>query len=350
MADAARDREITEQLAPEPRIRAWIGDRLPGSGPFTVTRVTSGDSNEIFRLERDGGRWLLRRPPRVVNVAGANDMAREFRVASALRGSDVPHAEVIALCDDPEVIGAPFSVMAWVDGVRLYDGLPTGLDDGPARRRIGEELFDALAALHQLDWQTAGLDGLGRPDTFTQRQVGRWMKQYRSFGVREIPEMDEAAAWLEAHTPTMQRAALIHGDYGLHNVMYAPTAPVRLEAIVDWETATIGDPLIDLGYLLGLWLEGPEEAERWFATALPYDATGFPSRQEMAERYADRTGLDLSAIQWYRAVAQLKVAAMLEGLWARFARGDSDNPGLAKYERIVPNHAAYALAITRGEA
>jgi aminoglycoside phosphotransferase (APT) family kinase protein len=147
----------------------------------------------------------------------------------------------------------------------------------------------------------------------------------------------------------MQRPALIHGDYGLHNVLYDPDQPIRLAAVVDWETATIGDPLIDLGYLLGLWLEGDEPA-RWFATALPYDISGFPPRRDLAERYAARTGLDLTDIRWYRSVAQLKVACILEGLYARYRSGGADNPALARFETIVPNHAEYALAIARGEA
>lgn len=345
----ADDAALTARLVDEPSLRAWIGDRLPGDGPFAVRRVSTGQSNENFALERDGQRWLLRRPPRVTNVAGAHDMEREHRIASALAGSDVPHARPLLLCADVDVIGTPFAVLDWIDGLRLYDGLPAGFDGPEPRRRIAEELFDALAALHAVDWKAAGLDGLGRPDTFTARQVGRWMKQYRSYQVREIPALDEAARLLERDVPAMQRAALIHGDYGLHNVMYAPDLPVRLAAVVDWETATIGDPLIDLGYLLGLWLEG-DEPDRWFATALPYDAAGFPGRAELAARYAERTGLDLSDLRWYRSVAQLKVACILEGGWARYRAGHTDNPALARFETVVPNHAEYALAIITGDA
>lgn len=343
------DEQLTDALAPEARLRSWVGDRLPGSGAFVVERVTSGQSNEIFRIERGGGRWLLRRPPRVVNVAGAHDMEREFRVASALEGSDVPHARPLLFCGDPDVIGAPFAIIEWIDGVRLYDGLPEEFDGPGARRRIAEELFDALAALHEVDWERAGLGDLGKPATFTQRQVSRWMKQLARYQTRELPDLHTAAEWLEDHVPEMQRAALIHGDYGLHNVLFAPQVPVELRAVVDWETATIGDPLMDLGYLLSLWLEG-DEPKRWWAAALPYDVSGFPTRSELSARYAARTGLDLRDIRWYRATAQLKVACILEGLYARYRSGASDNPGLARYADIVPNHAAYALAITRGEA
>jgi aminoglycoside phosphotransferase (APT) family kinase protein len=274
---------------------------------------------------------------------------REHRITSALDGTAVPHAAPLLLCTDDAVIGVPFVVMEWVSGVRLYDAIPATLDSPEGRVRIGEELFDALAELHEVPWRDVGLEGLGNPDTFTQRQVGRWMSLYERVRTRELPALVEAAKLLDAQVPAMQRAALIHGDYGLHNVLYAQDAPVRLEAVLDWETATIGDPLLDLGYLLGLWLEG-DEPDRWFSTALPYAIDGFPARDEMAARYAARTGLDLSDIQWYRAVAQLKVACILEGAYARHVDGGSDNPGLARLEQVVPNHAEYALAIARGDA
>jgi aminoglycoside phosphotransferase (APT) family kinase protein len=270
-------------------------------------------------------------------------------VLRALEGSDVPHARPLLLCDDDTVIGTPFCIVEFVDGICVYDALPRSLDDAASRRGIGEELFDGLADLHRLDWRAAGLEGFGKPDTFTERQVSRWMAQLASYQTRELPDLVEAGRRLEARVPKMQRAALIHGDYGLHNVLFAPTAPPRLVAVVDWETATVGDPLVDVGYLLGLWLEG-DEPSRWTATALPYDVTGFPPRRELAERYARRAGLDLADVDWYRAVAQLKVACILEGSYTRFCRGEADDPVFASFGERVANHAAYALAITRGEA
>jgi aminoglycoside phosphotransferase (APT) family kinase protein len=345
----ANDAELTGLLVPEPDLRRWADGRLPGDGPLDVRRVTTGHSNELFLVSREGQEWMLRRPPRVVNVAGAHDMAREYRLLEALEGSAVPHPVPVAVCEDPDVIGAPFYVMSRIDGIRLYDGLPAAFDNPEARRQIAFELFGTLAELHKVDWEAAGLAGFGKPETFTQRQVGRWMKQLNSYRVRDLPDLDTAAEWLEAHTPTMQRAALIHGDYGLHNVLFAPDDPGRLVAVLDWETATIGDPLIDIGYLLSLWLE-PGEEEQWFAVALPYDVTGYPTRAELAAHYAERSGLSLDDIAWYRAVAQLKVACIMEGGYARYRGGHTDDPQLARYEQIVPNHAAYVLAIIRGTA
>jgi aminoglycoside phosphotransferase (APT) family kinase protein len=340
---------LVERLAPEPAVRAWIGDRLPGEGPFRMKRVTTGHSNELFSLERDGHRFVLRRPPRVSNSPRAHDMAREFRVQRALHESGVPHAEAFLLCEDDDVIGAPFYVMEHLDGLRLYDDLPAPFDEPAARRRVAEELFDALAAIHDVDWRAVGLDDFGRPDNFTARQADRWMRQLASYRTRDLPDLDAAARWLCDHVPTTQRATLIHGDYGLHNVLYAREQPTCMIGVVDWETATIGDPLMDLGYLAGLWLEG-DEPQRWIASALPYDVAGFPGRAELTARYASRTGLELTDLAWYRAMAQLKVACILEGSYARFVRGDADDAHLATFEHAVPNHAAYALAITRGEA
>jgi aminoglycoside phosphotransferase (APT) family kinase protein len=340
---------VTVELVPERELRAWLDDRVPGTGAFAVQRVTSGHSNEMFRLERGGHAWMLRRPPRVLNAPGAHDMAREFLVLEALAGSGVPHAEPVALCEDPAVIGAPFYVMGWIDGVRPYDGLPRALDGPDARAGIAYELFDALADLHNLDWKNAGLDGFGRPEGFAERQVPRWTKQLTSYQTRALPDLTAAGAWLADHVPAMQRPALIHGDYGLHNVLFADRIPVRMLAVVDWETATIGDPLMDAGYLLALWLEG-DEPQRWSAAALPYDVAGYPARKELAARYADRTGLDLGAIDWYRAMTLFKVACILEGGYTRYRQGATDDPGLAHFETDVPNLAAYALAVTRGEA
>lgn len=342
--------DLTERLVPESALRDWIGDRLPGEGPFVVERVTTGSSNEMFRLERCGHRALLRRPPRAGGDRSGAVLEREHRILGALEGSGLPHSRSLALCLDSDVIGAPFALLEWVDGVRLYDGLPAALDDSAARQRVAEELFDSLAALHNIDWEAAGLGDLGRPDGFTARQVDRWMHQLHATKGRDLPDAEKAAEWLAANVPVMQRPALIHGDYGLHNVLYSAGTPVELIAVVDWETATIGDPLLDIGYLLGLWLEGADEQRRWFSTALPYDVAGFPGRAELAARYAAAAGLELDAVEWYRAMAQLKVAVILEGLYARWSSGGSDNPALERLRLAVPNHAAYALAITRGEA
>jgi aminoglycoside phosphotransferase (APT) family kinase protein len=325
-----------------------VGDQLPGHGPFELERLTAGLSNEMVKIRRDGGAWVLRRPPRVENAPGAHAMAREFRILTALEDTAVPHARPLLLCEDPEVIGAPFYVSELVDGASLYGALPPDLDRPAPAARIAEQLFDALAAIHLVDLEACGLADLGKPEGFTRRQVDRWLGQLDSYRVRELPDLDEAGRWLRAHVPETQVPTLIHGDYGLHNVLYGGAEP-KLRAVVDWETATVGDPLLDLGYLLTLWLEG-DEPQRWTASALPYDVSSYPGRAGLVERYAARTGFGLAHLDWYRAMSQVKVACILEGAYARHVRGDADDPVLATLAERVPNHAAYALAITRGEA
>jgi aminoglycoside phosphotransferase (APT) family kinase protein len=275
-------------------------------------------------------------------------MAREFRILSALDRTSVPHARALLLCEDPEVIGAAFYISELIDGVSLYGSLPPELDHPAPATRIAEQLFDALAEIHRVDLEACGLADLGRPEGFTRRQVERWTSQLDSYRVRDLPDLDEAARWLAVHVPETQLPTLIHGDYGLHNVLFGGDEP-ELRAVVDWETATVGDPLLDLGYLLTLWLEG-DEPSRWTASALPYDISSYPRRAGLVERYAARTGFGLAHLDWYRAMSQLKVACILEGAYARHVRGDADDPVLATLADRVPNHAAYALAITRGEA
>jgi aminoglycoside phosphotransferase (APT) family kinase protein len=335
-------------LVPERALRAWVGDRLPGEGELAMERLTAGLSNEMVKISRGGASWVLRRPPRVANAPGAHAMAREFEILRGLDRSDVPHATALLLCEDPDVIGAPFYVSELVDGTSLYSGLPAAYDTPARAAAIAEQLFDALAAVHLVDTAACGLAHLGRPEGFTQRQVDRWMGQLERYRVRPLPDLDEAGRWLTAHVPETQQPTLIHGDYGLHNVLYGGEEP-ELRAVVDWETATIGDPLLDLGYLLTLWLEG-DEPSRWTASALPYPIDRYPGRAGLVERYAAATAFDLSALDWYRAMSQLKVACILEGAYARHVRGDADDPHLATLGERVPNHAAYALAITRGEA
>lgn len=341
--------ELTGLLVPEEPLRRWVGDRLPGHGPFDIERVTTGHSNELFAMRRGGRVWLLRRPPRTPLAPGAHDVLREARVLRALRDSGVPSPHPILVCDDPGVIGAPFFVMDRLDGAVLFHSLPAALDASEHRRRIGLALVDALAALHSVDWRAAGLDGFGRPDGYAARQVARWMRQWERYAVRDLPDLVRAAEWLAANVPPERPPALIHGDFGLHNVLFATEPPPRVLAVLDWETSTLGDPLTDLGYLLGNWLAGDEQA-RWFGSSLPYDATGFAGRAELVDRYEARTARPVDGLDWYRALGRLKIAVILEGSYARHLAGEADDPYFATLEAVVPNIAAQAWAIATGAA
>ena len=216
-----------------------------------------------------------------------------------------------------------------------------------ARRARARRLIDALAGIHAFDWQAGGLDGFGKPDGYLERQVPRWLGQLARYATRPLPDVDAAGRWLQAHTPAMQPPAVIHGDYKLDNVMFAPRLPVQLVAVVDWEQSTVGDPLVDLGWVIGLWIEAGERAS--LAGASPFPATAdVPSRRELVARYSGRTGRDVSNISFYCVLGLFKLACVMEGSFARFRAGTSDDAYFAALEAGVPALARRALDFAEG--
>jgi aminoglycoside phosphotransferase (APT) family kinase protein len=331
-------------VAAEP-LAAWMDARGLATGtPVTIERITTGHSNEVFRVTRGAEVYVLRRPPRAPLSPTAHDMAREFRVLRAFHGrADVPVPRPIALCEDPDVIGAPFYLMDPVDGVVVRERVPAPLDTAPdAPRACAQALVDALAGIHAFDWERGGLADYGRPDGYLARQVPRWIGQLERYRTRPLPEVEEAGEWLAAHTPEMQPPTVIHGDYKLDNVMFAPRVPVELVAVVDWEQSTIGDPLVDLGWMLGLWIEPGERPSLAGASPFPPGAD-VPSREELAARYAGATGRDLRALAFYCVLGLFKLACVMEGSYARFKAGTSDDPFFAALEEGVPALARRAL-------
>jgi aminoglycoside phosphotransferase (APT) family kinase protein len=323
---------------------------LARGAPLAVTRITTGHSNEVFRVERGDLVAVLRRPPRTPLSPTAHDMAREFRVLQALQGTagwharrPVPVPEPIACCTDVEVIGAPFYLMHLVDGVVVRESLPPVLAADPdAAQGCAFALIDALAGIHRFDWSAGGLDGFGRPDGYLERQVPRWLGQLARYKTRELPEVDEAGAWLTERVPPMQRPGVIHGDYKLDNVMLSPHLPVELVAVVDWEQSTIGDPLVDLGWVLGLWTEASDAAS--LAGVSPFAGrTDVPTRRELLERYATDTDRDLEHVNYYCVLGLFKLACVMEGSFARFRAGTSDDTYFASLALGVPALARRAL-------
>jgi aminoglycoside phosphotransferase (APT) family kinase protein len=297
-----------------PAIDAWIGDRLPGRGTYlTAERLGTGTgiANDLYLIRRAGHRWVLRRPPAVKNDPSASNTLREWRILRALEGTTAPHPTPRLYCDDTEVSDRPFLIMDVVDGFTPGFELPEPFaTDHDLRRGLAMAYVDGCAELADVDWRTGGLDDLGRPDGFLERQVSRWLAQLDRYRTRDLPELDFVCEWLGANIPTMSPAALIHGDYSPFNVMVAPDRPARLAAIVDWDTGTIGDPLLDLGHLLARWTEPGEEPVLMVQAG---GVDGYPTRAEMAARYADRTGRDISALPYYQCLALFKLAVILEG-------------------------------------
>jgi len=299
---------------------------------------------------------MLRRPPRTPLSPTAHDMAREFRVLTAFHDSagwneraPVPVPDPIALCTDTDVIGAPFYLMHVVDGVVVRESLPAFVAADPeAARHCGYALIDALAGIHAFDWRAGGLDGFGRPDGYLERQVSRWLGQLEKYKTRSLPEVDDAAAWLADRVPPAQPPGVIHGDYKLDNVMLAPHLPVEIVAVVDWEQSTIGDPLVDVGWVLGLWAEATDAAS--VAGVTPFAGRDdVPTRRELLDRYAQDSRRNLSNVNYYCVLGLFKLACVMEGSYARFRAGTSDDAYFASLELGVPALARRALEFAHSD-
>lgn len=289
---------------------------------------------------------VLRRPPRHVPEGRNNTMLREYRVLAALNGTDVPHPEAMAVCTDTDVLGAAFYIMERVDGwspMNTPGGLAPPFDtDLDERAGLANELIDGIAKLAMVDWRERGLEGFGRPDGFHERQVDRWMAHLAAFEFREIPGLDVAADWLRNHKPRSYVPGIIHGDYQFANVMFGHGTPARLAAIVDWEQSTVGDPLLDLGWVMMGWpAEGEQRAGGYI------DQRGMPGRDAVLERYATMSGRSVDEIDYYVILARFKLAIVLEGGYARFVKGDADNPKVEAFGPVVLDSAAKAAELAR---
>lgn len=305
-----------------------------------IELIAAGMSNLTYVVTPEGGTAadavILRRPPTGAVLATAHDMEREHRVISALGPTKVPVPRTLHLCTDTSVLGAPFYLMERVVGLHVTTTIPAGYADEPdQRRRIGEGLVDVLADLHAVDYAAVGLADFGRPEGFMARQVRRWTKQWDATRDRDRPGLDALAARLAETVPQTQRSSIVHGDYRLDNCLLDPETPGRIKAVLDWEMSTLGDPLADLGMLFVYWPQAGEDlpATQSAVTMLP----GFPTRSEVAERYAQRTGTDLADLNWYVGFAYFKFAAIVAGIVARSKAGamaGKDTTGYA--DRIDP--------------
>ncbi len=346
-ADTAVDEEVrTRGLIDLERLEAFLDEHgLPGEGePLTATFITGGASNELFDIRRGGHRMALRRPPRIVPEGRNDTMLREYRLLAALADTDVPHARALAVCDDPDLMGGCFYLMEYVDGWSPMGGggWPAPFDaDLQARRGLALQLVEGIARLSRVDWRSWGLEGFGRPDGFHERQVDRWMSHLAAVQFRDIPGIDEAAAWLRTHKPRHFEPGIMHGDYQFANVMFRHGAPARLAAIVDWEMATVGDPLLDLGWVVQGWIDPDEDR----STGSYVDLTGMPTRAELLEHYATLSGRDVDEIDYYVILARFKLAVVLEAGYARVVQGSADNPKMEAFGDVVISLAQRAAEL-----
>lgn len=311
-----------------PRIQEWLqGQDVPGNGPVTaVEQLTGGSQNSIFLCTRAGGSFVLRRPPRHLRPNSNDTMLREARVLAALAGSAVPHPAFLAMCPDLSVTGAVFYLMAPLDGFTPLGALPgTYATDAGWRRALGTELVAAASALGQVDHVAVGLADFGKPDNWHQRQVARWRSQldgYRDmpgYAGEGLPKVDAIGQWLERHCPAAGKIGIIHGDLQFANVMFRRDRPV-LAGLIDWELSTLGDPLLDLGWILTSWTEPNDPAVGGRKPAVaPWN--DFMTRAELVALYGQLSGRDMTDMPWYFVLACFKLACLLEGTYARACGG-----------------------------
>ncbi|MFE7742255.1 phosphotransferase family protein [Nocardia sp. NPDC057455] len=324
-------------------LRKYMAGELPeiDTSELRIELISGGRSNLTYRLTVGTRSWVLRRPPLGHVLATAHDMAREYRVMSALAPTAVPVPEVVLLCDDPHLIGAPFYLMRDVAGTVYRTGADTA-DLGPVRaRRISFALIDALAELHTIEPHAVGLEGLGHPEGYLTRQLQRWSKQLAASRSRELPDLGRLRDRLMGAVPPDRAGAVVHGDYRLDNTIVADDD--SLAAIVDWELSTVGDPLADLGLFAAYWDGLAEMPGNPLAGGVSAEA-GFASSAELLRRYGRRAGADLSDLSWYLAFGFFKVAAILEGIHFRYRQGKTVGSGFEHIGALVEPIAAHGLS------
>ncbi|HEX2016811.1 MAG TPA: phosphotransferase family protein [Solirubrobacteraceae bacterium] len=329
-------------------LAAFLDDHGLGSGEIDVQPVGDGHSNVTYLLRRGEAELILRRPPRPPLPPSAHDVLREARLLRALSDTPARVPAVLAVGEDPQVIGAPFYVMERVRGEVITEQVPAALDRPEQRRRIAEELIDALVEVHAVDWQAVGLEGFGKPTGYLERQLRRFNGLWEINQTREVPEVERVGAWLAANLPESGPATIVHGDYRLGNTMFADRAPARLVAIFDWEMATIGDPLADVGYMCMMWTqEGDPSGGLREHLGRVTRQEGFPTREQLVARYESASGRSMRDARWYTALALWKSVVFMEGNYKRAVLGSTDDPYLKQFGEGVLELAQRAEEVTR---
>lgn len=334
-------------------LATWLRRELSGTtpaldSPLRVEQFTGGHANLTYCVTMGTTELVVRRPPFGDIAPGAHDMKREYRVLSGLGPVFAPAPRALAFCDDVSVLGAPFLVVERRRGLVVRDVIPAGLADAAdAPRRISMALVDALAELHAIDPHDVGLERLGRPDGFVERQLAGWHDRWHRIGSDASERFDDVHTMLVSSRPSTARVSILHNDYKLDNAMFARGDPDRVSSIFDWDMATLGDPLVDLGTLLGYWKQPSDPVDR--APTIELDMTGFPSHHDIIERYAS-AGHDVEHIQWYEAFGLWKHAVVLKQLHHRFVTGDSTDARLqqlgAHIEPIIELASSRLIAST----
>lgn len=335
--------DTTQHIDVEAFARWMDANGVPGTGELPDLGLLGGGSqNELTLIERGGRKMVMRRPPAGAVADRLDGIRREHRLVRALKGADVPHAEYVAGTDDPDLLGTPFYIMEAIDGwspADLGGWAEPFLSDYSLRPGLAFELVRGAALLSNVDWKARGLEGFGRPDNFHERQVDRWLAFLERIKCRELPGLDEAAAWLRSHRPKQWSPGIMHGDYQFANVMFRHGAPAELAAVIDWEMTTIGDPLLDLGWILVHW--GPEAD----GMHRHLDLDGMPTLEEMCAHYELHSGRPTDDIVYYIVLARWKLGIVLEQSYSRFLAGAAVDPKVEIFGQLVVELIAKAASL-----
>jgi aminoglycoside phosphotransferase (APT) family kinase protein len=330
-------------------VETWLRERMPGlEGELQVLQFPGGHANLTYLLRFGKRELVLRRPPLGPVAPRSHDMEREYRVLSKLADHYAPAPHAYAFCNDTSLIGAIFVVMERRKGTIIRSSVPPEIDRHPdGRRRASFALIDAMADFHDVDYRAIGLEDLGKPEGFAERQVHGWKGRWDRAKDVELPLFEEVYAWLVENLPQTSASTLVHNDLKFDNAMIDPANPDRVVAVLDWDMTTLGDPLIDLGTLLGYWAQAGDPPERGATTAVTAQP-GFPTRSEISERYAERRRVDLARIPWYEAFAHWKTAVVLQQIYIRYVRGQTQDARFAELGPRVPVLVEIASDVAAG--
>ena len=326
-------------------VTAFLDEHNLGSGPLSWAQIGDGQSNVTYRLERGGEVFVLRRGPRPPLPRSTHDMIREARIQQLLQDRGIPVPAVLAVCADESVLGVPFYVMTFLEGLVITGSTPPALDSPEQRRATSNAVVDTLVQLHQVDVTTGDLASFGRADGYLRRQVERFSALWEINTTRSLPDVAVLGSWLADNLPASQQASVLHGDYRPGNLMFQASAPARVAAVLDWEMAAIGDPLADLGYLTATYSEPgspPSPLELTPVTRNP----GYLRRADLIARYQEQTDLSLDALPWYQALALWKASIFCEAIYTRWLKGE--RPGDTRFAPSLEAGVPLLLAQARG--
>ncbi len=331
-------------------LREQMSELIPGDiAAIEVEQFPGGHSNLTYLIRVSNQEFVLRRPPFGPVAPTAHDMPREFRLLSAVHQHFPLAPRPLRLCEDNAVIGAPFYIMERRRGFIIRTGMPAEIaDDLTLPRRISEAMVDTLVSMHSIDIYSSGLVNIGKPTGFLQRQVRGWAERWQRCKTGELPEIDQVVCWLIERMPAdPERASLIHNDFKLDNVMLDATNPAQVIAVLDWEMSTVGDPLVDLGIMLGYWAQPSDPPARRGPISPVTVEPGWMTREAVIARYAEKTGRDLSNINFYQAFALFKVSVVLQQIYFRFVQGQTQDKRFKNFDQLVAGLARAALDLTR---